>query len=589
MTTIDDEIIECSNIFNESEKIILGPNVKTIEEYAFSNFTNLKDVTSSSYDEITIGEGAFSGCINLESVFIQNPIILGDGCFTSCRNLQKVSIDDSRIIPENTFAGCENLHEIILSETETIDTSALSGCINLTDVYLKDINTKAPNVFRDCNNLQELHFINNSNQHYSQDKIDEYGITHEITIIFDMDNSSIKYKPSYIERQKISLNVVERAEKCIIVKTRDCISNFLIESKFYRGVETIPHIIKNGFCGRIMRTDYLIDSIYRYNTLYYKIGDNIHSVITYSTDTVRHIIEIQAFCVNQLLKYKYGFVIFNELINAAEECSYQDVILRPVRDPKTIEFYKKNGLIIKSDDANGKIMTRKLNNLTKYNVKDQSKNPEDEDADAPQDIRELIDDIKTDINPNEFNGNNTIQSVKMLNVTRVENNAFMNCNNLTEVILHNATYIGISAFQGCNSLTKLDLSNATYIGISAFQGCISLTKLDLSNATYVGVSAFQGCSGLTEINLYSVNDIIYDAFNGCTELKTIYSRTGGEVFFNMSGLSSKVRIKNIEESKGGKYKKHKIISKRKLNKKSIRSRRRRKTRKQHKGRSYITH
>jgi hypothetical protein len=144
---------------------------------------------------------------------------------------------------------------------------------------------------------------------------------------------------------------VKRCKRCIIVRNNTPIENFLINNINYEltnGTTEVLQKILDGFCGGEMSTGYLASSIRnaRHNVLYFKNGENIHSVITYTVNMARQNIHIDAFCANQLLGYKYGYIIFNCLIEAGKILNFKTLDLDAVTTPATINFYKKQGLVI---------------------------------------------------------------------------------------------------------------------------------------------------------------------------------------------------------------------------------------------------
>lgn len=113
-------IIGCDSTI--SGKVIIpktlgGYVVTDILWYAFSDNTSITEVIIP--DTVTyIGECAFSGCDNLQSVSLSGNITrLQGGVFSGCKSLREIVIPDSVVIIENAaFANCETLSNISLSE-----------------------------------------------------------------------------------------------------------------------------------------------------------------------------------------------------------------------------------------------------------------------------------------------------------------------------------------------------------------------------------------------------------------------------------------------------------------------------------------
>ena len=117
-------------------------------------------------------------------------------------------------------------------------------------------------------------------------------------------------------------------------------------------------------------------------------------------------------------------------------------------------------------------------------------------------------------------------------VTNIVDGAFRNCGSLTRVtILDNVTSIGSSAFSGCSSLTSITIpGSVTSIGDWAFYECSSLTSIIIPDSvTSIGEYAFRGCSSLTSAIIpNSVTSIGVCAFDGCSKLNSVtFKNTSG--------------------------------------------------------------
>ena len=138
----------------------------------------------------------------------------------------------------------------------------------------------------------------------------------------------------------------------------------------------------------------------------------------------------------------------------------------------------------------------------------------------------------TKIGYNTLQGCTGLTSIDLSQVTKIGNGTFVNCTSLTNIDLSQATDIGENAFWNCTALTSIDLPQAIGIGERAFQDCTALASIDLPKVTNIGIGAFVGCGKLASIYLPQVTDIREDAFFGCTGLKSIVlSGTGTENSF----------------------------------------------------------
>ena len=147
------------------ENRIDGLNVNRIYGYEgdslFKNNQTLKRVTLPTNDYFyEIGEEAFAGCTNLETV--DAPTTLGDvgkRAFQGCTKLKSLALgSNSSHIYESAFEGCTSLKSIEITGTMVyIDGTAFKGCTNLTSVILpKYLEEMGNNVFEGCTSLEEI-------------------------------------------------------------------------------------------------------------------------------------------------------------------------------------------------------------------------------------------------------------------------------------------------------------------------------------------------------------------------------------------------------------------------------------------------
>ena len=133
----------------------LGPNVSTINEYAFSFCTHLNNFVIPEGSSLHVVQGhSFEGCDSLISLNVLDKTSL------VFRYNALMSLDLSRLIvylptsklftfvvpspvasiEDYTFQGCERLHEIIISDgiIRNIGFKAFDGCINLERLVFPD-------------------------------------------------------------------------------------------------------------------------------------------------------------------------------------------------------------------------------------------------------------------------------------------------------------------------------------------------------------------------------------------------------------------------------------------------------------------
>lgn len=116
-----------------------------------------------------IGESAFSTCENLKSAAFSPgtatnvTLKIGTGAFETCRELKSVTFDEKYqeiMIGESAFSECKALEELSIGVKVTeINESAFYECICLeTVIFKKSVGTIGKSAFEKCNTLKTLTF-----------------------------------------------------------------------------------------------------------------------------------------------------------------------------------------------------------------------------------------------------------------------------------------------------------------------------------------------------------------------------------------------------------------------------------------------
>ena len=164
--------INCRNIpasLCESKKnlttVVIGSNVRTIGEYAFSYCEILNSVTFEPGGQLTtIGDKAFRYCYELSEIIIPNTVTtMGGGIFQGDSKLESVTFAGGGKITslgDNTFNGCTLLDGVIIPTTVTaLGSSVFYDCTSLSAITIPaSVASMGTNVFYDCNNLSSVTF-----------------------------------------------------------------------------------------------------------------------------------------------------------------------------------------------------------------------------------------------------------------------------------------------------------------------------------------------------------------------------------------------------------------------------------------------
>ena len=155
-------------IFKKKSDIVdfdIPYGVVTIGEFAFSGYDNLQSVnlpeTVNSVDNY-----AFFECKKLQEIKLSSNLeSIGDMSFYNCETLKYIELPNTlNEIGSSSFAECKNLKKIILPDSlESIGEFAFENCTNLREVKMSDSVSKVgENIF------EGTEFINSL-------KPDEYG------------------------------------------------------------------------------------------------------------------------------------------------------------------------------------------------------------------------------------------------------------------------------------------------------------------------------------------------------------------------------------------------------------------------------
>ena len=145
--------------------LVIEGGVKNVGDYAFTECTNLTDVTIGSGVTI-IGWDAFSECSKLAHISLPNTLnTIYFDAFEGCSSLTSVTIPNSvTLIREGAFSHCSSLTEIVIPDSVTeIEPAAFYDCFRLTNVIIgKNVKRIGNNTFGGCDSL--VHILYNGTQ-----------------------------------------------------------------------------------------------------------------------------------------------------------------------------------------------------------------------------------------------------------------------------------------------------------------------------------------------------------------------------------------------------------------------------------------
>ena len=143
----------------------------------------------------SIGDNAFSDCVNLSAVDIARVNDIGNDAFSGCTNLVSVDIKAGNNIGESAFSNCSSLKTLSLdNKIKSLGRSAFTNCRNLKQFVIPDsVTILNYDLLRDCSSLKSIRIhkgIKEINQAF-------YGCTNLSTLIIEDRNTSLKLGSGY--------------------------------------------------------------------------------------------------------------------------------------------------------------------------------------------------------------------------------------------------------------------------------------------------------------------------------------------------------------------------------------------------------
>lgn len=509
------------------EEIIINKDIKT---GAFSGIASIKKVTLST-NVTSIGDGAFSGCINLTDVYYQGTLdqwlkISFDGEWARYTNIN-LYIEDELIeeltinknIKDYAFNSVASLKKVTLGEDVTsIGYYAFSNCQNLTDIYYQgtlaqwlDMRFSGDQGWQNCNLyinnilVEEVNINRNIKDHAFSGftSIKKVTLGEDVTSIGEYAFSGCTSLTSITIPENVTSIDYSAFYKCYslaIVYNNSSLSISLGSSD-------------NGHVGYyayeiVDKEDTAKGKIEEINGIQYYINDVTQEFVAFAVATDRDAvvsatIDSRAKNLNQNI-----FINCNNLKEIIFEDNSQlqtigSYVFQYCTSLQTVDFGDNSQLQTIGDWA-----FYNCTNLTSITI--------------PSSVISI--------------GNSAFLGTNLQTITFEDGSQFQSINgfipsSIKHIIFEgNSSLISISdgTFSSSVNLQTIDFgdnSQLQTIGNSAFYGCSSLTTVDFGNNSKlqsIGDWAFADCTSLSSITIPSKCDTIGDnAFFGCDLLKTV--------------------------------------------------------------------
>lgn len=515
------------------KNLTLGNTVTAIGDYAFNGCDSLERVVlPSSLTNVgevpAIGREAFRDCKKLESVAFAenyNQITIGEWAFSGCINLSKVVFPSNLVnmdavnkvncaIGAYSFAGCTSLTELIgLEILEGIGDYAFSNT-GLTSIYIPaTLSVFGASPFLGCK-LQSVELMDGNNTLMQQDgaiydaamttlMLFPLGYDGDVTIPESVIalNDGV-FAGSMIRSITLSAGLREVSanafDGCVNLKKVNCEGGLVSIGKFaFRGCTSLESIEFS------IALDTISSSAFQ--------GSGLKSVTIGVNVTL---IADRAFkdCVNlESVNFdKRGTKTLRVLDYAFEGCVSLTGLelpwrLRDIVEKRTFVKPTPPHFPITADVCDPCIGVAAFSGCTKL----ETVTIEDEYADG------LVKSFT--YGDKAFMGCTSLKSIEISKYVKTSSIPFI-------AIFYG---IGESLFEGCVALKEVifpaGCENEFRIGENAFKGCAALQSINLpATCTQLYESAFDGCIAIKTLNVpVAVTNIGKNAFNGWTAAQTI--------------------------------------------------------------------
>lgn len=463
----------------------------SLESVSYDSFLYCEALTTLSSEKLTnITERAFAYCSSLSEISLPNLQTLEPYAFVSCSSLKQASFENVETLSNGVFYLCTSLESVSMPSVTTLELDVFVGCTKLSSVSLPLLTTMKGGCFQDCVylqsiNLPSLQTITTSGAFAGCVALDNVSLDNlESAYSYDFAGCT-SLREIYLPKLKaVSVGMFSSCTSLVSVDLPliESIGNFGFES--CKLLKDFTHSSVLSLGSYAFYDCLSLESVSFENALSYDATSfqNLKTLKSVSMPNVTYIMGESFMNCSALesVDFKGATHIF---YCAFSNCTSLESLYLPNM------YY---------------VYVQALNNCTNLTTLDIGENSSEElnITDA-----QML-----------FIGTENLQTVKLHNISTVNEYIFFGAENLSHVELASATEIGTRAFAFCSRLKTIIMPNVETVNNRSFYQCYLLESVYIPQCSFIDEYAFAHCTSLSEITYSSEASVSSTAFENCISL-----------------------------------------------------------------------
>lgn len=324
----------------QSKRVVIPEGINEIGAYAFVDNKIIRSIELSQ-DVKIIEEGAFQGCINLESfLFNENLISIKNNAFENCKKITSVRLPSNLLyLGSDVFKNSGLISLKIPNSIEYLEANLTSSTV-IKEVFIgKNVSQIDPKTFNDSSLLVSLD-VHPENLNYKSlnGVLYDYNISKLIKYPCNMKNPSYRCPNSLVIIGKYAF---ENSINLVLITFNEYLRN--IESRAFYNSQSIEKIEINGEYIEIDEeafSNMLHLKNVKLNSSHTKLIGNKHFSNSYKLNNVevKHVEEISPNCFeNNISLFKISLPKDVKQINS--KAFYRCKLLREISIPSTCKVF----------------------------------------------------------------------------------------------------------------------------------------------------------------------------------------------------------------------------------------------------------